>query len=85
MSALAFREQKCLFQLIRQSDGLRSEVMQATPTDFAEMLSEKVDLQEDLVLVLCLADFTLPHWKFETVPLMTVSHFVSSFGVTENV
>ena len=75
---------KCFFQLIRPSDGVRSQAFGESREVFAEILLkrsvENPETLNDLVLVL-VEDAAAENWQFSSAPVLKVETFIAQFGV----
>lgn len=79
---------KCFFQLIRPSDGVRSQAFGESREVFAEILLKRAvenpETMKDMVLVL-VEDVAAENWQFSSAPVMTVETFIAHYGVKQNV
>ena len=79
---------KCIFQLVKSSDGNRTEGVEAERTEFANAMFDKNGEMypgiefSDYVLVL--AEQHGETWVPSKAPLMTVGRFVESFCTVVN-
>lgn len=79
---------KCVFQVVRRSDGVRSPAAEADRVEFARVLRQMLDerpenlAEDDFVLVL-MEYMGEPGARVSVAPMMTVARFVQEFHVQE--